>query len=247
MSLDGFDRLGDAHREDAPGMECLPQRLIIDAEVTRPRMDPEALRCRDACHRLLDCVQEGQDIAGIARIPCGYAVCKDKARGRVRHDAGLTAKLRGTIAFPFEDGSAREIVGIDQLTVQQLLAMGEPGGLRADVGMAAQCRVERLSDTLALGVTERRRLVQEMLGLLPQCGNGLAKLQELLLRVAHQLYQDPALTTALAAKAPHDFFQLLVELLGLTRENRGSAAALVRDVFDERQRFFVLYTVWWHR
>ena len=78
-------------------------------------------------------------------------------------------------------------------------------------------RVERLGDTLALGVTQRRRLVQEVLGLLPKRGNGLAKLQELLFRVAHQFHKDLALPTALAAKAPHDFFQLLVERLGLAR------------------------------
>ena len=61
--------------------------------------------------------------------------------------------------------------------------MGEPCGLlRADVRMAAHRRVERLGDTLARGVTERRRLVKEVLGLLPQRGDGLAKLQERVFR-----------------------------------------------------------------
>jgi hypothetical protein len=94
----------------------------------------------------------------------------------VRRDAGLAAKLRGTIAFPFEGGSDREIIGIDQFTVPQFWAVDEPGGLRADVGRAAQGRIECLGDTLTLGVTQRCGLVQEQLGLLPQGSKGLAKL-----------------------------------------------------------------------
>jgi hypothetical protein len=65
---------------------------------------------------------------------------------------------------------------IDQFTVPQFLAVGEPGGLRADVGRAAQGRIECLGGTLTLGVTQRCGLVQEQLGLLPQGSKGLAKL-----------------------------------------------------------------------
>jgi hypothetical protein len=62
--------------------------------------------------------------------------------------------------------------------------------------------------------------------------------------VAHQFHKNMALAPALAAKAPHDFGQFLVEFLGLTREGRGAAAARLWDVGDERQRFFcALYSV----
>ena len=113
--------------------------------------------------------------------------------------------------------------------------------------MAAQRPVERLGYTLALGVAQRGRLVKAWLGLLPKCGNGLSKRQELRFRVAHQLHQDVPLPSAWAAKASHDFFQFLLELLGLTCEDRGSAAARLRDACDERKGFFALSTVWWHR
>ena len=83
--------------------------------------------------------------------------------------------------------------------------------------------------------------------MVPKCGDGLAKLQELLLSVAYQFHKDVPLPSALAAKAPHDFCQLLVEGLGLTHEARGLAAALLRDVFDELQCFFAPCTAWWHR
>src|SRR5437870_8058363 len=110
--------------------------------------------------------------------------------------------------------------------------------------MAAQGRVEHLGDTLALGVTQRRGLVQEMLGLLPQGCHGFSKLQELLFRLAHQFHKDLALPTTLAAKASHDFFQLLVESLGLAREDRGAAAGRLRDGFDDLKDFFcALYSV----
>ena len=225
-------------------MERLTQCRVIDAEIPRYRVDPRALRCLDVCNRLLDVGQEGQDIAGITWIPFRDAIGKDKARGRVRGDTGLAAKLCRTIALAFEDGSDREIVGIDQFTVRQFLAVGEPCGLLADVGMAAQGGVERFRDTCALGVTQRHGLVQEMLGLLPQGGHRLAKLQEFLFRLAHQFHKDVALPPALAAKAPHHFGQLLVECLGVTREDCGAMAARLRDVCDERQRFFwALYSV----
>src|SRR5262245_10352015 len=113
MSLDGLDRLGDTHREYTLCVERLTQRLVMDAEVTRHRLDPEALRCLDVCNRPLDFGHQGQDIARIARISFRHAVRKDKTRGRVRRDTGLAAKLCRTIALAFEDGSDSEIIGID--------------------------------------------------------------------------------------------------------------------------------------
>jgi hypothetical protein len=83
-----------------------------------------------------------------------------------------------------------------------------------------------------LGLTQHRRVIQEVLGLLGKGGHGLAKPQELLFRVAHQFDKDLALATTLAAKAPHDFAQLLVERLGLPREARDAPAARLRDVGD---------------
>src|SRR5262249_36356557 len=110
--------------------------------------------------------------------------------------------------------------------------------------MVTQRCVECLSNALALGITQRRRVVQEVLGLLSKSGNGRAKLQEFVFRVAHQFHKDPTLATTLAAKAPHDFGQLLVERLGLPREDRDALAARLRDVCDEGQCFFcALYSV----
>jgi hypothetical protein len=110
--------------------------------------------------------------------------------------------------------------------------------------MAAQRRVACLGDALALGVAQSRRLVQELWGVLSKGSNRLAKLQELVLRLTHEVHKDLALPTALAAKAPHDFVQRLLDRLGLPCEPRGAAAALLRDGCDERKGFFcALYSV----
>ena len=148
-----------------------------------PRSPPpsgsRALRgCLDAFDGLLDLVEQGQHIAGIARIALGHTVGKDKARGRLRHDAGLAAKLGGAIALAFEDGGNGGIVGIDDFTVAEFFALGEPCGLLADVRMA-RCiaALNVAANRSRCGVTERCRLGQEVLGLLPKRGDGLAKLR----------------------------------------------------------------------
>ena len=106
-------------------MERLTQRLVIDAQVTRHRVDPESLRCLGAFDSLLDFVKEGQHRAGISRIALGHLVCKEKACGRVRRDARLTPKLRGAIALAFENRRDGEIVGLDEFTVTEFFALGE--------------------------------------------------------------------------------------------------------------------------
>ena len=83
--------------------------------------------------------------------------------------------------------------------------------------------------------------------MLPKRGDGLPQLQELLFRLAHQFHEDVPLSSALAAKAAHDFCQFLVEAMGLVRERRGPAAALRCDACNQLERFFEPYTGWWHR
>jgi hypothetical protein len=122
--------------------------------------------------------------------------------------------------------------------VAELLPLGEPFGLLADVRMAVHRRLERLGETLARGGAEHCRLGKELLGLLPKRGDGLAKLQELVFRLAHQFHEDVTVPSALAAKASHDFFQLLVEAMGLVRELRGPAAAPRGEACNQLERFF---------
>jgi hypothetical protein len=51
--------------------------------------------------------------------------------------------------------------------------------------------------------------------------------------LAHDCDEDLAVPTASAAKAPHDFLQVLMQAVHLLREITRAAAALLRDAGDE--------------
>ena len=75
----------------------------------------------------------------------------------------------------------------------------------------------------------------------------LAQIEELRFSVAHQCHEDMPLPSALATKATHDFFHLLLEAVGLALHLRGPAAAPLGDPFNHLEGFFVPSTAWWHR
>src|ERR1700730_13243695 len=166
VRFDGLDTFRDANRQNAALMECLTQHCVIEAQITRNRVDMAPWSCLDALGGPLDLVEQGQHIPGIARIARGHKVGKDETRGRFRDDTGLSAKLRRAIALAFDNGSNRGIVGIDKFTVAELLAWGEPRRLPADVLMGAHRRAQLTSKTLALGLTQRLCLFKTLLGLL---------------------------------------------------------------------------------
>ena len=70
--------------------------------------------------------------------------------------------------------------------------------------------------------------------------------QELAFGWPYQLREDAAVSSTAAAKPTPDLCQFLRAALRLAVELRGPAAALLRDVGDERKRFFAPSTRWWH-
>ena len=127
---------------------------------------------------------------------------------------------------------------MDDLTVAELLALGEPPRLLADVLLGLHRRVPLTGQTLTLGVLESVGLVKELLRLRSQRLDGLAECKKLPFGVAHQRHEDAALPPALAAKTPHDLFQFLVQTVGLAPQADGPAAASLGETFDELKRFF---------
>ena len=109
--------------------------------------------CLDPLYGPLDLVKQGQYITRITRIPWGHEGGEDKTGRGFRCDAGLSAKLCRAIALAFDNRSNGGIVGIDQFTMAELVAVGKPCGLLPDVFMVAHCRGESQSETLALGLT----------------------------------------------------------------------------------------------
>ena len=172
---------------------------------------------------------------------------KDKTGGGVRSDALLAAKLHRTIALALENGGNGGIVGLDQLRVAQLLAVGQPSGLMTDGGMVMQRRGEGQGGTLTLARTQRVCLFEALLGLESKGVDRRTEGQALLFRVAYQLDEDWALTATASAKTTHDLGEFRWEASGLALEPGSPVTALRDDVGDEGECFFVLYTAWWHR
>ena len=56
--------------------------------------------------------------------------------------------------------------------------------------------------------------------------------------MAHQFHEDVPLSSTLAPKATHDFFELLLQAVGLVRELRGPAAAVLCEMFNQFEGFF---------
>ena len=56
--------------------------------------------------------------------------------------------------------------------------------------------------------------------------------------MTHERHEHAPLPSTAAAKATHDLGEGVFQVLGLAVELGGPAAPLLRDVVDERERFF---------
>ena len=240
----GCNRLGDPDAENAARVEGLTQGGVIDPEIPGDRIDQWPLRPRHPFDGVVDFVDQGQHVTGIARVAYGHPGGKDKARGRLREDAGLATKLGWAIALAFANGGHGGIVGIDDFPVGQLFAVGQSSRLCTDLLMRPLRCAQVACQALPLGRAQRGRVLEGLLRLQRQRGDGAAHLQQLCFRLAHQLHEDFALPPALSAKAAHDFLQVVLDRVRLGRQRGGSLGALLRDVVNEVEDFFcALYRV----
>jgi hypothetical protein len=231
---DGLDCLGNAHRQNPALMEGVTQARVVEAQITCYRVNLPLRPYPDTVNGVLDLVEQGEPITRIARVALGHQRGKDKTGCWFRYDAGLSAKLRGTIALPFDNGGNGGIVGIDQFIVAQLLALGQPCGLFTDVFMVAHRRGEGKGETLTRGLTQGERLCEALLGLEGKGLDRLTECKELLFSVSHQFDEDMPLAAAASAKTTHDLRENLREVSGLVLERGGPGTALRDDVVDER-------------
>ena len=178
-------------------------------------MDGQLALALDPFDGGLDFVNQRQHIAGIDRIPEGEMHGKDKACCGLRDDPGLASELGRTVAFAFKDGCNGGIVGIDDFAVAQLLPLGQPTRLLADIMMGLQGCLQVAPQAFTLVLGQRGRTLEALLCSLCQHANGASQLQKLLFGLAHQADEDFALASALVAKAAHDLFEVVVERVGL--------------------------------
>ena len=194
--------------------------------------------CVDVLDSALNFVQQGQHITRITRIPWGHERGEDKTGRGFRGDAGLSPTLRRAITLAFNNRGNGGIVGVDQFTVVELLAVGKPCRLLPDVVMVAHRRGERQRETLTLRLAQGDRVFEALLGLEASGLNGLTQCKELVFGLTHQRHEDAPLPSATATKAPHDLGEGVLQVLGLVVEWDGPAVARLRDVGDERKHFF---------
>jgi hypothetical protein len=242
--VSGLDGRGEADGEQPSGLERLTQGCVRDSEVTGDRMDLPLARGSGTLERRLALVEPGQPRAGRARMACGPPVGTDKARRWLCANTALAPTRGGAMPLAWPEGRHGGGLRLDDWTGAALVARRAPRGWLPDVRLGAPRPGARLGATLAWGRASRGRPVQAWLGWVSTRGEGLAKRQALLLRVASQCHQDGPLPSALAANTPPACGQLLGEGVGLPPEARGLAAALLRDVFAALQGFVcALYSV----
>jgi hypothetical protein len=107
-----------------------------------------------------------------------------------------------------------------------------------DVVMGAQRRGERQRETRTLRLPQGARGFEAFLGLEAEGLHGLTQCKERLFGLTHARHEDAPVTSATAAKAPHDLGEGVLQVWGLVVEWEGPAGALLREVGDERKRFF---------
>ena len=76
-------------------------------------------------------VDQGDHIAGIRGIPHRQRKGEDEAQ-RAGDQAGFSPKLGGAVALAFANGGNGGIVGIDDFTLPEGLAVGQSAGLGGD-------------------------------------------------------------------------------------------------------------------
>jgi hypothetical protein len=193
--------------------------------------------------RRLYLIDQRHDVAGITGITHGQVHGKNEAGGGLSDDAGLAAKLGGTVALAFTDGGNGGIVGIDNFAAGQDLAVGETARLGDDLLMSREGEGQRGVPACPLLLRQRRTLEMGLRGL-RQLGHRLARGQQERFGLAHQAHKDFPLPSALAPKAAHNLGQLQVELLRLLLQRRALDRAVGGEGGNDLENFFfALYKV----
>jgi hypothetical protein len=229
-------RLGDTHREHPSRMQGFTQGRILDTELPSDGMDREPPREADAVDGLLDLLNHGQDVTGIAWMTRGYPGGKDKARRGFREQPRFATTLGWAMALAFEDGRNSSIVGIDDFAVMQSLALSQAACLCADRVMGFYCCLQLPGQAVTLTLGERGGPLETVLRGLCEGGNGTAPLPQLLCGLAHDRHQDFAVPAPLAAKAAQASLEVVVERGGLRLHRgrwRGAGRCNGRDAVED--------------
>jgi hypothetical protein len=238
LGVAGLNGLWEAESEHASRMEGLTPGGVMDAESARYRVELESRWCADPVDGPWDLVKPGHHRPRIARMAWRYEGGKEKTSRRCCGEAGRAAALPGARALACDTGGNRGVVGMDQLTGRELVAVGKAGGGLADVLLVVHGRGQRQGETLALGRTQGKRLVEALFGLEATPGAGSPQCQAWVCGVPDPLHADAPLASPAAAETPHDLFACLRQASRLALERGGAGAALLGEVGDELEGGF---------
>src|SRR5712691_245614 len=233
------DRPRNAHRQNASGMEGLPQRCIIEGEVTGQGVDDRLALCSDPGDGVLHFVDQGQHITLIAGIADGEMEGEREARGHIGENAGFFAKLGGTVALTFQNWRNGEVIRVDEFALRQRLASREASGLFFDVLMGLYSRRKLGVQARALVLRKLPGAAQALLGCPSQRQDLLSHLKYVLFGLAHQRHKHFPFASALPAKAPHELLEVMLELASLPLQGRCPFGGLGGNVRDDLEDFFL--------
>src|SRR5712691_3181558 len=207
-------------------------------------MDGRGGSTRDLRDGVLHFVDQGQPIAPVPRIADRQMHGEDEARGRLGDHPWFAAKLRRTVAFAFANRCNGAIVGIDDFAMWQLLALRQASRLFGNALMGFDGCLQRGVQALTLAIRQQRHALQAFLRCPSKRQNLLPGLKQVLFRLAHQCHEHFALAAALPAEAAHNLPEVVVELVRLGLQRRALGGAVVGDVRDDLEDFFLaLYSV----
>ncbi len=241
---EGLDRARDPHGENPLLVQPLTQGRVMERQIAGQRVDGRSGVRREPRNRLLHLVDQGLPIAAITGIPHRQMQANDEASRWLGDNSGLAAKWRGAVALPFAHGRTGGIVGVDDLAVEQRLALCELAGLVFDALVDGEGGHELGVQAFPLVLTQLRSTVQIGVGGLRQGPDLSAYFQPLSLRLADQRHQHVAHPPALTAEAAHHLLELVLQLLRLRLQGCALGGALSRYRDDELEDFFgALYRV----
>src|SRR5215211_5355960 len=244
---DRINRFRDPHGENSLVVQRLTQGGVIERQIAGQRVDGRSGGRRHMSDRLLHLGDQGLHITGVTGITHGQMQGKDEASGWLGNNPRLAAKLRGAVAFAFADGRNGGVVGVDNFTVGQGLALGEPAGLVCDPVMGIEGGRELGVQACPLVRRQLHRAVQARLGGPSQGQDLRSQLQQLRLRLAHQRHKHFAHSPALSAEAAHDLLEVVLELLRLRLQRRalsGYGRDELEDFFSALYRVVASFTRW---
>jgi hypothetical protein len=124
-------------------MQGLPQLGVVQGQIPRQRVERGTGPPGDMSQGALHLVYQRSDVTDITGIAHRQLRSEDEARSGLGDNPRLATKLGGAVALAFADRGDGGIVGIDDFTASQGLAVREAPGLGSNLLMGDKGKSQR--------------------------------------------------------------------------------------------------------